>query len=99
MEKCFALHMKTNCTEQNEIGKLESGVAFTQAQLEAGFNAVRNQADWKAPINAVVGESLVGLVYSAIMHFTATRPEVMRLENGNFSIKSIGYRMGPAGDH
>jgi hypothetical protein len=86
-------------TTQNEIGNLESGVAFSQAQLEAGFNAVCDKSDWKAPINAVVGESLVGLVYSAIMHFTATCPKVTRMENGNFSLTSIGYRRGPAGDH
>ena len=90
--------MKTN-NEQNQIGNLQSGVDFTQAQLEAGFNAVCDKTDWKAPISAVVGESLVGLVYSAIMHFTATCPKVSRLENGNFSVESIGYRMGPAGDH
>jgi len=90
--------MKEN-NMKNEIKNIKSGVVFNQEQLEAAFSAVCDKADWKAPINAVVGESLVGLVYSAIVHFTATCPKVTRMENGNFSVKSIGYRQGPAGDH
>lgn len=80
-----------------------------QAILQAAFNAVANPQDWRAPINALVRIDEfdpIGLdVYiKAIVHFTATTPEVYVKEGFDkqkgyaiYRLVSEGYRLGPAG--
>lgn len=72
---------------------------FTQDQLEAAFSAVQNTSDWKAPIDAKVGTSLLSLACAAVEHFTATKAKVEQVGPDTFRITSPGYRQGPAGDH
>jgi len=70
---------------------------FTQEQLDAAFAKVA-EPDWREPIWAVVDREEVSVVCAAIEFFTATTAVVKDLEFcDEFSVKSIGYRMGPAG--
>lgn len=82
----------------------------TQEQLEQAFNRVRNQDDWRAPIDYTgeFGVQELHLTLDAIEYFTATKAEVMDYTvaspydevNGTklrCRITAVGYRMGPAG--
>jgi hypothetical protein len=70
---------------------------FTQEQLDAAFAKVA-EPDWREPIWAVVDREEVSVVCAAIEFFTATTAVVKDLEFcDEFLVKSIGYRMGPAG--
>ena len=75
---------------------------YTQDQLSQAFDAICDPADWKAPIAAWVSGEGVNLAVAAIQHFTATTPSVAACLNQapiRYLIESVGYRMGPAGDH
>lgn len=73
---------------------------YTRKQLKHVFDQVCNPADWKGPISAVMtGECVIAAV-EAIEFFTATKAEVnLNVETMLYHVSSIGYRMGPAGDH
>jgi hypothetical protein len=78
---------------------------FTQNQLSEAFDKVANPHDWKAeilvrlPSGSCSGDALT-LIKEAIVHFTGTDPEVtLDTETMRYEIYSIGYRMGPCGDH
>ena len=76
---------------------------YSQSQMEIAFKMVQNPLDWKAPICASVKGEWVALVVEAIKHFTATVPTITMRQTPaagiTFLVESIGYRMGPAGDH
>jgi len=77
--------------------KMNSFKGFTQEQLDAAFAKVA-EPDWRDPIWAVVDRAEVAVACAAIEFFTATTAVVKDLEFcDEFSVKSIGYRMGPAG--
>ena len=82
---------------QDGLGWVCCSSPFTQAELEAGFNLVRDPADWKASINAEVAPKDLPVVLAAIEHMTATTATVAAGENGRLRVTSVGYRMGPAG--
>ena len=70
---------------------------FTQDQLDKAFAKVA-EPDWRDPIWAVVDRDEVPVTCAAIEFFTATTATVMDLGfRDEFSVKSIGYRMGSAG--
>ena len=71
---------------------------YTEAQLEAAFDKVADPADWRNPIYEVVDRDAVEVTVRAIQHFTAAPVQVTDLQwNDEFMIKSLGYRLGPAG--
>jgi hypothetical protein len=74
-------------------------MAYTQNQLEAAFDKVSNKFDWKNPIDYCCLANDLPVIVAAIQHFTGTETEFKSLNDGYYSIKSIGYRAGPAGDH
>lgn len=67
---------------------------------KANFDEICDRADWKGPIDKVVG---VGpgvtpeFIKWVVSYFTATETTVIDLLNGRFLVQSIGYRAGPAG--
>lgn len=73
---------------------------FSKTQLDAAFSVVANRADWKAQIAAVVEAASLSVTLAAIEFFTATEGKAELLANtGRYYVTSVGYRMGPAGDH
>lgn len=73
---------------------------FSPEQLEEAFNRVCNPEDWKDEILATCPGELVSLVCASIEFYTATVPTVaLNTRTMEYIISSVGYRMGPAGDH
>lgn len=73
-------------------------MTYTPAQLEAAFDLVKNQADWRAPIDAVVPKADEAVVCEAIVYYTGGGVEfIEELPNGKLRIVADGYRMGPCG--
>jgi hypothetical protein len=66
-------------------------------QHELAFRLVADPDDWKKPIDAIVPANRLTDVVKAIQFYTATETTVSVLADGQFRVKSIGYRMGPAG--
>jgi len=72
---------------------------YTEEELKEAFEAVQDKDDWKAPIRALVAREDLPVTIKAIEHYTATSV-YFDGDYGNFvGIYSVGYRMGPAGDH
>ena len=75
--------------------------------LEAYFNLVCNQDDWRADINAIVElpedrefKEFFDNIFESIEFFTAVPPSKLtlnHLRNNVYSLQGIGYRNGPAG--
>ena len=63
---------------------------------ETAFRLVANQDDWRAPIDTVVPADKLVAVIKAICFYTGTETTVI-VEKDRFRVKSVGYRMGPAG--
>ncbi len=74
------------------------GVTYTQAQLDAAFDRVRNSDDWRAEIDATldITDAERDVITFAIIFFTGTSPLVARELDG-IRFMSEGYRMGPCG--
>ena len=92
--------MKT-MSNPNEFGsKVVSPSGITNDQLSEAFDKVADPADWKNPIYAMCSGEGVKIVMEAIQYFTGTDP-VIRLDINTmqYHIESVGYRMGPSGDH
>jgi hypothetical protein len=72
---------------------------YTFAALHDAFELVRNPQDWKAPVNGLIRENLVDVVYHAIVFFTATEPIFLRPPHDpeTILVYAEGYRAGPAG--
>lgn len=70
--------------------------------MRFAFRQIADPNDWRAPIDAIVPESMVSLCCDAVMFMTATNASVtsVGLVNGSamYRVTSIGYRSGPAGD-
>ena len=72
--------------------------------LKFAFNQICCQADWKAPIDAVVPWDLANVYGKAIAHMTGTEPiyGAQHFDDRGavvVRITAIGYRAGPCGDH
>jgi hypothetical protein len=70
--------------------------------LQTAFNQICDEQDWKAPIDATVPWEAANVYMDAISHMTATtaKCEQVRIDGQVYArLTSIGYRMGPAGDH
>ena len=71
-------------------------------RLSNAFNAICNQKDWKAPIDAEIDIISCGFslddAMEAVRFYTATDPSVSQTGQTTYRIRSIGYRLGPAGD-
>jgi len=72
---------------------------YTHEQLEAAFDVVKNQDDWRAAIDYTgkITHEQAQLYCEAIRYYTATTTLLQVLTTGEYRIKSVGYRMGPAG--
>ena len=73
---------------------------YTEDELFAAFDAVADPYDWRAPIDSYVDPADVNRIVFAIKHYTATVPTltVHQLKGVQLiRVRSIGYRMGPAG--
>ena len=61
---------------------------------------MKDPNDWKAPIAVSLPGEFVLIVVAAIKFYTATIPEVtLDVSTMRYTVTSIGYRAGPAGDH
>jgi len=85
--------------------RIEIYDGYTKEELSSAFDSVKDASDWRSPIRADVPSSKIDVVVAAIRYYTATDPEVSpsvafgRTWPDRFNISSVGYRMGPAGDH
>lgn len=74
---------------------------YTQEELQAAFDLVKDEQDWRAPISCGFPASQKDVVTEAIIHFTATTPEFIDLgfKDGVpwLGVYADGYRNGPAG--
>ncbi|MBC8428182.1 MAG: hypothetical protein H8D94_01790 [Candidatus Pelagibacter sp.] len=86
-------------------------MTYTFEEMKPVFDYFADVSDWKNPINKSISFAMMcskgwsrGLINRSIEHFTATTPTWSPIRtNGYFdvewNIKSIGYRMSPAGCH
>jgi hypothetical protein len=73
---------------------------FPVKDLQRIFNKIKNKDDWKEPIAVAVPVKEASKYCAAIAFFTATDCEIQRTQLPDYVVLfSIGYRMGPAGDH
>jgi hypothetical protein len=78
---------------------------WTHSQLDKAFDVVKDQTDWKAPIDVILSGDTsledLALYTAAIQFFTATEAKINYGDyiDGGFRITAPGYRAGPAGDH
>ena len=83
---------------------------YTEEQLQAAFNKVKNPDDWKAAIDTVVVDETdeeLECIKFAVQFYTSTECELTELEfekapegcdvQRATKVKAVGYRMGPAG--
>jgi len=107
METCFAIEED----ERNDTCCIDVPVymGYSQQQLRRAFEIVENSEDWRGPINCLVSLTVLHMmgVYLrdidfAIRFYTGTIAEFYTNPHGDgdlWRIVSVGYRMGPAGDH
>jgi hypothetical protein len=80
---------------------------YREDELKAAFDRVKDQKDWKAPVDAVVinatDEELARIKF-AVEFYTAAKCELKDLDGVRDEVisratlvSSAGYRMGPAG--
>lgn len=70
--------------------------------LQTAFNQICDPQDWKGPIDCVVPWEAASVYIEAIKYMTATTPvsHVEQMDGQLYAhLTSVGYRMGPAGDH
>lgn len=70
--------------------------------LQFAFNQICDKQDWKGPIDCLVPWEAASTYVEAIKWMTATSPECKHVIHSGQSyarLTSVGYRMGPAGDH
>lgn len=82
-----------------------------QTRMARAFKLVEPATHWKDPIDACFTprqliENAVTLndVYESVIHFTGTVPTITLVfpavkDSPGYSVKAIGYRAGPCGDH
>ena len=57
-------------------------------------------ADWKGPIDAkLMTQNLANKMKAAVEFMTGAEAVVTKVSDTEFLLKSVGYRMGPCGDH
>ena len=79
---------------------------YTDEELKAAWDEVKNQRDWKARIDKEVydktDEELARIVF-AVGFYTGTQAVLEELSPSEgrrrTRVRAVGYRMGPAGDH
>lgn len=85
---------------RNEVKRGDLMVGFTWEELGAAFSAVRDPADWKKPVDALVKDDNLAVTLLAVEFYTATKPKVLhRHDVETVHIFADGYRKGPAGDN
>ena len=67
-------------------------------ELQRAFDAVADPTDWRNPIAARVSLARRDVTLAAIEFYTATKATVA-FRGRDCLVQSVGYRMGPAGDH
>ena len=84
-----------------EFGKqVVSEHGFTHDQLSEAFDKVADPEDWKGEILAYCSGEALTMIAEAIRFFTGTDPEItLDIDTMLYEVHSIGYRMGPCGDH
>jgi len=93
--------------ETREFVKSMMG-GYTDEELDAAWDEVKNQKDWKAGVDREVydktDEELARIVY-AVGFYTSTQAVLEELpaaegwHSRRTRVRAVGYRMGPAGDH
>ena len=95
-------HIEAEMAEMEKTQLVEG--PFTVAQLREMFNEIADPKDWRAPIDVNLPGEKILMACAAIEYFTATEPAVDSVFDATGKVdygfvSSIGYRMGPAGDH
>lgn len=84
----------------------EIAYAITTETMRQAFEAVQHPRDWRGPIDAVVDADQLAITILAIQFYTATmptveptqsRPPACHAQLTRYRVRSVGYRMGPAG--
>jgi hypothetical protein len=72
---------------------------FNSDQLHEAFSRVQDETHWKNPIDSNCKVEEIELMRSAIRYFTGTEADFGQPINGVVTVRAIGYRNGPCGDH
>ncbi len=79
---------------------------YTEAQLTSAFDIVSDPTDWRAPIEfrGILHEEDIAAIRKAVPFYTATEARVTYHDDASpcssyrdVTVKSVGYRAGPAG--
>lgn len=110
MDRPPALEAQMGKTVERSITREEADVIIEMANEARGstdrqsewrrlaFSLCHNPMDWKAPINVIVPSHAAAQYADAITYATSTLPTETLSEDGKWvRLRSIGYRMGPAG--
>lgn len=65
---------------------------YTQEQLSQAFALVKNQENWKYPVDATVpADADTALIGDAVIYFTGSNPEFIKLPGGKMRVVAAGY--------
>ena len=67
---------------------------YSQEELKASFELVEDESHWKNPIDKTLGVKTMAeldCIVHAIIHFTASVPEITHIYGNVFRVKSVGY--------
>lgn len=79
-------------TEDKIAAWLEAGRGgYSQEELEAAFNKVKNTEHWKNPVDAVIDAADMRVVSFAIPWFTSTQAIFETLGDGKLRVTADGY--------
>ena len=88
------------------MSEADSFKGYSKPELQLAFDKVSDPKDWRAPIAYMLqdtpgsdaAEQELALIEAAIQYYTATTPTISySYKRHGYIIKSVGYRMGPAG--
>ncbi|HSW45459.1 MAG TPA: hypothetical protein VLM89_07805 [Phycisphaerae bacterium] len=75
---------------------------FKVGDMRKVFERLVDPKDWRGPIAALIAPGLFPIAKAAVEFYTATELKVVggpEQLTGRVAVHSVGYRMGPAGDH
>ena len=72
---------------------------YSEESLNKMFKSISNSKDWRAPIEKWISRYDLDIAREAVRFYTATEIEIVDTTSTHYKIYSVGYRMGPAGDH
>jgi hypothetical protein len=84
--------VRAHLASHPERPREDAFAGYTQTELEAAFDLVKNPRNWKLPINATVPKDTdLRAVSAAVAHFTGGGCEMTEQDDGTVRVTGDGY--------